>query len=165
MLNKKISELINNQINKELESAYLYLGFANFFTEKSLEGFAHWYTVQAYEEIDHAKKFMDYLHDNNDIVDLETIQVLDHGFDGILEVLAKGLNHELYVTALINNIYKEAIDLRDFRTKNFLEWFIAEQAEEEKNAQALIEMYNNFVKDCSCDCGLYVVDRELGKRN
>ena len=166
MINKKICELINEQINKELESAYLYLGFANYFTEKNLDGFAHWYQVQANEEIEHAKKFIDYLHVNGYIVKLEKIDVVDDDFDDDVEVLSKGLQHEKFITATIENIYKEAISLNDLRTQVFLNWFIDEQAEEEENAQYLLDSYSRFVCDCECGCtcGLYELDKELGER-
>ena len=166
MLNKKICELINSQINKELESAYLYLGFSNYFKERNLDGFAHWYEVQAQEEIDHAMKFVGYLHSNDCQVKLEAIRVVDDEFNEDMEVLSKGLQHEKYVTALIENIYKEAIDEKDLRTQIFLDWFIIEQAEEEENAQKLIDDYNIFVYDCDCgcSCGLYEMDKDLSER-
>lgn len=166
MINKRICELINSQICKELESAYLYLGFSNYFTEKNLDGFAHWYKVQANEEIDHAKKFIDYLHANECKVKLFDLEVVDDDFDDDIEVLSKGLQHEMYVTSLINNIYKEAIDLNDIRTQIFLDWFIIEQGEEEENAQKLLDDYNMFVCDCECGCtcGLYELDKQLSER-
>ena len=166
MINKKVCELINSQINKELESAYLYLGFANYFTEKNLDGFAHWYKVQANEEVDHAKRFINYLHQNGCMVKLCKIDVVDDDFDDNLEVLSKGLQHEMYITSLINNIYKEAVEERDVRTQNFLDWFIDEQAEEEENAQKLLDNYNMFVCECKngCVCGLYEMDKTLGER-
>ena len=166
MINKKICELISSQINKELESAYLYLGFSNYFAEKNLKGFSHWYQVQANEEISHARKFIDYLHSNECQIELFDIQVVDEGFDDDLEVLSKGLQHEKYITALIDNIYKEASDLDDFRTQVLLDWFVKEQAEEEENAQGLVDSYNQFVCDCDCGCtcGLYELDKALGER-
>ena len=162
MLKGKIVSLMNEQITKELESAYLYLGFANYFKEKGLNGFAHWYCVQADEEVDHARRFIDYLHDNCETVVLKEIEVLDTDFEDDMCVLTKGLKHEMYVTSLINNIYKEALDTEDYRTMFFLDWFIDEQLEEEKNAQDLIDMYNNFV--CDCGCSLFEIDQELAKR-
>ena len=168
MLEKNICELINAQINKELESAYLYLSFANYYVERGLVGFAHWFNVQAQEEVDHAKRFIGYLQDNSCAVRLMDIHIIDCDCDDDAEVLSKALQHEKYVTALINNIYKKAIELSDYRTKNFLEWFIAEQLEEEKNAQDLLDMYYRFACDCATgECmgaGLLAVDRELGKR-
>ena len=166
MINKKICGLLNSQITKELESAYLYLGFANYFTERNLNGFAHWYKVQADEEIEHAMKIVGYIHSNDCCVKLEDIHVVDDEFNEDMEVLSKGLQHEKYVTALIENIYHEAIDDKDLRTQNFLDWFIAEQAEEEENAQKLIDDYNIFVYDCDCgcSCGLYQMDKTLSER-
>ena len=162
MLEKNIVELINQQINKELESAYLYLSFANYFKEKGLDGFAHWYVVQAKEEVQHANKFIDYLHDNNCIVKLNDIRIIECDCDEDAAVISKALQHEKYVTALINNIYKAANEIRDYRTENFLGWFIAEQLEEEKNAQEMLDMYYRF--GCDSCCSLMALDEKLGKR-
>lgn len=162
MLNEKLVDLINHQINKELESAYLYLDFANYFDEKGLTGFAHWYKVQAKEEVEHAEKFIDYLHDENEKVRLMAIDAIECNCSSDFDVLENGLKHEIYVTRLINELYAEAEKLCDYRTLRFLDWFINEQAEEEKNAHELIDRYELFVKDCAS--GLYQVDKELGKR-
>lgn len=162
MLNERIINLINIQINKELESAYLYLDFANLFEEKGLHGFAHWYRVQAQEEIDHATKFIDYLHDENAKVHLLTIDKIECKCFDDLEVLEEGLKHEEFVTKLIHELYAEAEKLYDYRTLRFLDWYVNEQAEEEKNAHELIGRYQLFAKDC--DAGLYQLDKELGER-
>lgn len=168
MLNEKIVELMNKQINKELESAYLYLAFSNYFAEKGLLGFAHWYNVQAREEVEHAEKFIDYMHDEGESVELYSIELVDANMEDDLEVLKEGLNHERYVTGLINWIYKEASDLEDFRTMEFLNWFIKEQQEEEINAMNLLVDYQNkaMCDDCCkhCGAGLSMMDRDLAKR-
>ena len=162
MLNKKIVDLMNNQINKELESAYIYLDFANYFSEKNLTGFEHWYKVQAQEEIEHAEKFIDYLHDENEQVKLTPIEIAKSKYDSDMQVLESGLEHEIFVTELINNIYMEAEKLNDYRSLKFLDWFITEQAEEEKNANDLISNYTLFAT--GCNAGLYQLDKELGAR-
>lgn len=162
MLNDKIINLINFQINAELESAYLYLDCANYFNERGLSGFEHWYKVQAREEIEHAEKFIDYLHDENEKVKLMPISEPKYVFDSDQMVLDVGLNHEIYVTGLINDLYYESKMLDDNRTMRFLDWFITEQAEEEKNANDLKTQYEMFAKDCGA--GLYQMDRELGRR-
>ena len=162
MLNERLVNLINFQINKELESAYLYLDFANYFSEKGLEGFEHWYRVQAQEEIEHAEKFMDFLHDENNKVKLMTIDKVECLCTNDLEVLESGLKHEMYITKLINDLYGEAEKMYDYRTLRFLDWFVNEQAEEEKNANDLITRYKLFAKDCNA--GLYQLDKELGER-
>ena len=163
MLNDKIIDLITRQINKELESAYLYLDFANYFNETKLKGFEHWYRVQAQEEIEHAAKFIDYLHDEECDVKLAPVNKLECNCDNIEDYLNRGLQHEMYVTKLIKDLYSEAENQFDTRTMRFLDWFINEQAEEERNAHDLIDKYEMFGLDCKA--GLYQLDKELGERD
>ena len=127
MLNKKIAELINEQINKELYSGYLYLDFANYYEDEGLEGFAHWYQIQAQEERDHAMMMRRYLIDNGVRVTFGAIAEPDKVFKSLADPLDAGFEHEKYVTSLINNIYAEAFALKDFKTMQFLDWFIKEQ--------------------------------------
>ena len=126
MLDKKVEQLLNEQINKEFYSAYLYLDFANFYQSKGLDGFANWYQIQAQEERDHAMLFYQYLHNNNCTVVLETIEKPGQVFQTLAEPLKAGLKHEEYVTSLIHNLYAAAHDVKDFRTTQFLDWFIKE---------------------------------------
>lgn len=161
MLNAKVSELLNQQINKELYSAYLYLDFSNYFSEKGLDGFANWYMIQAQEERDHAMLFYKYLQNNNEKVILEAIAKPDKALDSDMTVLKAGLEHEEYVTSLINDIYASAYDVKDFRTMQFLDWFVKEQGEEETNANDLISKMELFGSDPK---GLYMLNSELGAR-
>lgn len=161
MLNTKVSELLNQQINKELYSAYLYLDFSNYFSEKGLDGFANWYMIQAQEERDHAMLFYKYLQNNNEKVTLEAIAKPDKALDSDMTVLKSGLEHEEYVTSLINDIYAAAYDVKDFRTMQFLDWFVKEQGEEETNANDLISKMELFGSDPK---GLYMLNSELGAR-
>ena len=161
MLNAKVSELLNQQINKELYSAYLYLDFSNYFSEKGLDGFANWYMIQAQEERDHAMLFYKYLQNNNEKVTLEAIAKPDKSLDSDMTVLKAGLEHEEYVTSLINDIYVAAYDVKDFRTMQFLDWFVTEQGEEETNANDLISKMELFGSDPK---GLYMLNSELGAR-
>ena len=162
MLSERIMNLINYQINQELVSAYLYLDFANYFNENGLKGFEHWYKVQAQEEIEHAERFINYMHDEGCAVKLTEIDKKEWVAEGIEDVLSNGLQHEMYVTKLIHDLYDEAENQYDTRTMRFLDWFITEQAEEERNAKDLIENYENFANGCSA--GLYMMDHDLGKR-
>ena len=132
MLNKKIAELINEQVNKELYSGYLYLDFANYYEAEGLDGFAHWYQIQAQEERDHAMMMRRYL-----------------------------IEHEQYVTSLINEIYSQAFAIKDFKTMQFLDWFIKEQGEEEKNAEDMLRKYELYGHDAK---GLYALNQELAAR-
>ena len=161
MLEKKVAHLLNDQINKEFYSAYLYLDFANYYEAKGLRGFANWYKVQAQEERDHAMLFYQYLQNNDAPVTLEAIPKPDKIFFGLTDPLRAGLEHEEYVTGLINDIYGAAQDVRDFRTIQFLDWFVKEQGEEEANARDLITKMELFGSDPK---GLYMVDSELAAR-
>jgi len=146
-MDAKVHELLNQQINKELYSAYLYLDFSNYFEDKGLDGFANWYMIQAQEERDHAMLFYKYLQNENMPVTLEAIAKPDKVLNSNMEVLEAGLEHEKYVTSLINDIYAAAYDVRDFRTMQFLDWFVKEQGEEETNANDLITKLELFGSD------------------
>lgn len=161
MLNKKIKELLNQQINKELYSAYLYLDFSNYFKDRGLDGFANWYYIQAQEERDHAMLFYHYLQNNNERAELEAIAKPDKVLNSDMGVLKAGLEHEIYVTSLINKIYAEAYSVKDFRTMQFLDWFVKEQGEEETNANDLITKMELFGSDPK---SLYMLNNELAAR-
>ena len=161
MMNQKVRELLNDQINKELFSAYIYLDFSNYFEERGLDGFANWYFIQAQEERDHAMLFYRYLLNNNEKVELKAIEKPSYALTSDLAVLKAGLEHEILVTSLINNIYAEAYSEKDFRTMQFLDWFVKEQGEEETNANDLITKYELFGSDAK---GLYMLNSELKAR-
>ena len=158
MLKKEISELINTQVNKEFYSAYLYLDFANFFHDKGLDGFANWYEIQAQEERDHAMLMCQYLINNGDTVTFDEIAKPDIEKKDTLTVLKAALNHEQYVTSLINKIYAAADAEKDYRTMQFLDWFVKEQGEEEKNADDMIKKFELYGTDAK---GLYALNQEL----
>ena len=139
MLDKKVAELINTQVNKEFYSAYLYLDFANYYKDAELNGFSNWYQVQAQEERDHAMLFIQYLQNNGEKITLEAIAKPDKVFEDFRGPLTAGLEHENYVTGLIHDIYDAAYSVKDFRTMQFLDWFVKEQGEEEKNASELVK--------------------------
>ncbi len=161
MLNQKVAELLNTQVNKEFYSAYLYLHFANFYTEQGLGGFANWYQIQAQEERDHALLFVKYLQNNDCPVVYEAIEKPAAELHDKMDPLAAGLAHEQYVTSLIHTIYEAAYEVRDFRTMQFLDWFVKEQGEEETNASDLVKKMELFGGDSK---GLYMLDSELGGR-
>ena len=161
MLDKKVSKLLNEQINKELYSAYLYLDMSSYFENRGLNGFANWYMIQAQEERDHAMLFYQYLHNNGEKVTLEAIGKPDKKFKKDMDVLKAGLEHEEYVTSLINAIYDAAYNVKDFRTMQFLDWFIKEQGEEETNANDMITKMELFGSDPK---GLYMLNQELAAR-
>lgn len=161
MLNKKVIELLNDQVNKEFYSAYLYLDIANYYINKDLDGFGNWYNIQAQEERDHALLFLKYLQSNGIKVTLKAIDQPDKDFKNHLDPLVTGAEHERYVTDLIHKIYEAAYEAKDFRTMQFLDWFVKEQLEEEENADKLVNKYKLFGDDPK---SLYLLDQELAAR-
>ena len=161
MLNEKVSQLINEQINKELYSAYLYLDFSVYYEREGLDGFANWYNIQAQEERDHAMLMLKYLQLNGEKVTLGSVAAPDKVLDTLMAPLKAGLEHEQYVTSLIHNIYDAAYTAKDFRTMQFLDWFVKEQLEEEKNAEDMIKKMELFGNDSK---GLYSLDSEYAAR-
>lgn len=160
-MDNKIAELLNTQINKEFFSAYLYLDIANYYATKGLDGFANWYEIQAKEEQDHALLIYKYLHNNNEKVTFEAVDKPNTSFSNLTEPLQTAYRHEQYVTSLINNIYGEAQKVNDYRTVQFLDWFIKEQGEEEKNSSNLITKMELFGDDVKT---LYMLNTELQSR-
>ncbi|WP_130837600.1 ferritin [Lachnoclostridium sp. Marseille-P6806] len=158
MLDAKVKELINTQINKEFYSAYLYLDFANYYYDRGLDGFANWFDVQAQEERDHAMLMRTYLQNNGVRVTFEAVDKPDQSYENDAAPLRLALEHENYITERINTIYKAASDVNDYRTMQFYDWFVKEQGEEEKNADDLIRKYELFGSDPK---GLYALNQEL----
>ena len=161
MLDSKVAKLLNEQINKELYSAYLYLDFSIFYDGKGLDGFANWYMIQAQEERDHAMLMLQYLQNNGEKVILEAVAKPDKEVKELIDPLKAGLEHEIYVTSLINDIYEAAYNVKDFRTMQFLDWFVKEQGEEEKTADDMIKKMELFGNDSK---GLYSLDSEYAAR-
>ena len=161
MLNANVSKLINEQIAKELYSAYLYLDFSVYYEAEGLDGFANWYMVQAQEERDHAMLMLKYLQLNGEKITLEAIDKPDKTYASLMDPLKAGFEHEQYVTGLINTIYAAAYEAKDFRTMQFLDWFVKEQLEEEKNADDMIKKMELFGNDSK---GLYSLDSEYAAR-
>jgi ferritin len=149
-MDAKVYELLN-----------LYIDFANYYEEEGLSGFANWYMIQAQEERDHALKFRDYLHENGQKVVFEAIEKPGKVFTNHIQPLEAGLEHEKYVTSLINDIYSAAVDAKDYRTMKFLDWFISEQGEEEDNAETMLTRMKLFGNDAKT---LYDLDQEYAAR-
>ena len=161
MLNKRLKDLIVDQVNKELYSAYLYLDFANYYDANHLDGFVNWYTIQAKEEMDHAMLFYNYLHKQNEHVELGAIGKPDKVCTNYLEPVEAGLAHEKYVTSLIRNINMVASEYNDKETMRILKWFLDEQEEEEENASDLIAKTKFALENPN---GIPVLNNELKKR-
>ncbi len=161
MLDVKVAKLLNEQIVKEFYSAYLYLDFSIFYEQQGLDGFSNWYMIQAQEERDHAMLFLKYLQLNGEKATLGEIDKPDKELSTLMDPLKAGFEHEQYVTSLINDIYAAAHEVKDFRTMQFLDWFVKEQLEEEKNADDMIKKMELFGNDSK---GLYSLDSEYAAR-
>lgn len=160
-MKETVARLLNQQINKEFYSAYLYLAFSNYFNDQGLSGFANWFKIQFQEEQDHAMLMMQYLQNNDETVTLEAIEKPEGGWNTHMDVLTRTLAHEKGVTASIDEIYHQASKDHDYRTIQFLDWFVKEQGEEEKNATDLIRKLELLGNDPK---GLYLLDQELSAR-
>lgn len=161
MLDKKITDLLNKQINREFYSSYFYLDISNYYIDRSLNGFGNWFDVQAKEEHAHAMLFIKYLQNNGEKVILDSIDGPAIEFKDYKHPLTATKDHELLVSRWINDIYAAAFEIKDFRTMQFLDWFVKEQAEEEKNTDDLINRFDLFGTDPR---GLYLLDQEMSAR-
>lgn len=135
MLNKKVEEALNAQINAEFWSAYLYLSMSVYFEAEGKSGFANWFKVQFKEEQAHAEIFMNFIQSRGGRVILKAIDEVPTSWESPLDVFKETLKHEQKVTSLINELYSIAEEAKDYATRNTLTWFIDEQVEEEKTAQ------------------------------
>lgn len=160
-MDNKLVELLNDQVTKEYYSSYLYLQFANYFSDEGLDGFCNWYTIQAKEELDHANGIVDFMRMKDLSIKLKAIPEPKCKCEDHLGVLKEALAHEEYVSDLINKIYDRAVEVRDFSTTQFLNWYVKEQVEEEHNARDLITKYELYGADKK---NLYDMDKELGAR-
>ncbi len=161
MINKEMEKAINDQINAELYSAYLYLSMSAYFESISLKGFANWMRVQAMEEQTHVKRFYDYLLDRGGRVILSEIKAPPVEWDSPLAAFEHLLEHEQYVTSLINNLVDLAIRLKDHATNSFLKWFVDEQVEEEASADEIIQSLRLNENNPG---GLFLIDKDLAQR-
>jgi len=161
MIKVKIQDTLNKQLNAELYSSYLYFSMAAFFESVSFKGFANWMRVQAREELVHAMKFYDYIQERGGRVALTSISAPLTQWDSPLAVFKQVYQHEQKVTGLINNLVTLAIAETDHATNNFLQWFVAEQVEEESSADEIVKKLRLLGEDRS---GLFMLDQELGQR-
>jgi ferritin len=161
MLGEAIQDAMNDQMRNEFDAAYQYLSMAAYCESENLPGFAHWMRAQAREETEHAMKFYDFILDRNGRVVLQAIEEPVVEFGSPLEVFERALEHERSVTAMINDLYGLAVRENDYASQTFLQWFVTEQVEEEKNAGDIVETLR-MVGDKSE--ALFLLDRELGRR-
>jgi ferritin len=161
MISKIMQDAINDQIQKELYSSYLYLSMAAYFADKNLSGFAHWMRVQEAEEREHAMKLYDFILDRGGKVLLKAIDAPKTEWTSTLEVAEEVAAHEAKVTASIYALYETALKEKDYPAQIMLQWFISEQVEEEKNAAEIVENLKLIEKGGTA---IYVLDHQLGKR-
>jgi ferritin len=161
MISEKIQEAINQQINAEMYSAYLYLSMSAWLSDKNLNGFAQWYMVQAQEEMDHAMKFYHYIYEQGGQVKLLPIEGPPVDFASVKEIAKMQLKHEKKVTSLINGLVSLARKEKDYATEIFLQWYVTEQVEEENNAEEIINKLSLIGEKGP---GLYMLDKEMGRR-
>lgn len=161
MLKDTVLKALNDQINAEIHSAYLYLSMSAWFEAKGLGGFANWMKVQYQEELTHAMKFFDYVHERSGRVILEPIAGVQTEFESIIDAYEKTLEHEQKVTALINNLVDVAMAANDHATQSFLQWFVDEQVEEEKNVNQILDDLRLINGQGN---GLFMMNRELASR-
>ncbi len=161
MIKAKIQDALNKQLNAELYSSYLYLSMAAYFESVSLKGFANWMRVQAREELVHAMKFYAYINERSGRVNLASISAPSAQWDSPLAAFEQVYEHEQKVTGLINDLVTLAVSEADHATNNFLQWFVAEQVEEESSADEIVQKLRLLGEDRS---GLFMLDQELGQR-
>ncbi len=161
MLSKKMEKALNEQVNAELYSAYLYLSMESYFRSTNMGGFANWMRVQTQEEVSHAMKIYDYVDERGGRALLAPIEGPQTEWDSPLAAFEAAYAHEQKVTALINDLVDLAIGEKDHATNNFLQWFVAEQVEEEASADEIVQRLK-MMKDAPG--GMFMLDRELGQR-
>lgn len=161
MMSRNLFKAINDQINAELWSAYLYLSMSMDCEAKGYKGIANWFYVQFQEEQDHARIFMNYLNSRDEKVVLLPIAEVQTEWDSVLDMYKDTLNHEKKVTAMINNIASIADQDRDFASINRIAWFIDEQVEEEEAARDMIAAFEAVEGN---KYGMYMLDKELAAR-
>jgi len=161
MISKKIEKALNEQVNAELFSAYLYLSMEAYFKSLNLNGFANWMRVQTQEEITHAMKIYEFINERGGRITLKAIEGPETEWDSPLAVFKAVYEHEQKVTGLINDIVNLAIEEKDHATNTFLQWFVNEQVEEESSADDMVQQLKMMEKSPG---GLFMLDRELAQR-
>ncbi len=161
MMNEKVQEAFNNQINAELFSSYLYLSMAAYFDDINLVGASNWMRCQAQEEVLHAMKLFTFINDRQGRVHLQSIEAPEVEWNSALHVFQDAYKHEQKVTSLINDLVDISTQEKDHAAVQFLQWFIKEQVEEEAAADEVVQQLK-LAGDHGA--GLFMIDRELGAR-
>jgi ferritin len=161
MISKKMEKALNEQVNAELYSAYLYLSMEAYFKSQNLNGFANWMRVQTQEEMMHAMKIYEFINERGGRITLKAIDGPQTKWDSPLAVFKAVYEHEQKVTGLINNLVNLAIEEKDHATNTFLQWFVNEQVEEESSADDMVQQLK-MMEDAPG--GMFMLDRELSQR-
>lgn len=161
MSNKVLEKALNEQLNAEMYSAYLYLSMSAYFSDIGLDGFANWMRVQAKEEQFHAMKFYDYINERGGRVLLTAIEAPKIEWDSPLACIEAVLEHEQKVTALVNGLVDLAIEEKDHATNIFLQWFVTEQVEEEDSVNAVLNKLRLLDGESN---GMFILDKEMSTR-
>jgi len=161
MISKKMEQALNEQVNAEMYSAYLYLSMESYFKSLNLNGFAAWMRVQTQEEMMHAMKIYDFIIERGGRVLLKSIEGPQTKWDSPLAVFEAVSKHEQKVTGLVNNLVDLAIEEKDHATNSFLQWFVNEQVEEEASADEAVQQLKMME---NAPGGMFMLDRELGQR-
>ena len=161
MIKERVEKTLNEQVNAEIYSAYLYLSMSSYFDSVNLPGFAQWMKSQAMEEMVHAMKLYDYVIERGGRMLLGAIEAPPTQWDNPVAAFEATLEHERKVTALINNLVEIALDEKDHATNIFLQWFVSEQVEEEASVDSVLQKLKMIGSQGQ---GLFMMDRELGSR-
>ena len=161
MISKAMQDAINEQINKEMFSSYLYLSMAAYFETKNLPGFGNWLRIQATEENEHAMKFYNHLLERGGEVELKAIAAPKASWASAMEAVSEVLTHEQHVTKSIHDLYEVALKEKDYAVQVMLHWFIEEQVEEEANASAILDSMKRIEAH---DTAILMLDHRLAKR-
>jgi len=161
MLKDNIAKMINDQLNYELYSAYIYYSMSSYADSKGLKGIAHWLKIQALEESAHAEKFSRYLNDRGSRVELQAIPAPRRDWNDLEEMFNEALHHEYSVSERVSNITHTAFEERDHATYNFMQWFVGEQVEEEATFTEVLDKMKLVAKSAE---GTFILDKDMGTR-
>jgi ferritin len=161
MLNKKVYDALNKQMNNEIYSAYLYLSMSSYAGSIGLKGSANWFMVQYQEEMAHAMKFFNFINSRGEHTQLAAISAPPSEYKNLLDMMEKTLAHELFITASLNELTDLVLTEKDHASHIFLQWFVTEQIEEEENDRDIIGKLKLIGDNGQ---GILMLDAELGAR-
>jgi len=161
-MKKKMVKALNDQMNVELFSAYLYFSMSTYFRDKNLNGFTHWMELQVQEELTHAQKLSNYISERRGTVILEAIEKPKHSWKSPLDAFENAFEHEKMISKRINDLVKLAREENDNATYNFLQWFVSEQVEEESTVDAIVQ---NLKLIDGFGPGLFILDKDMNSRS